>query len=162
FAYPSDDGEILAERRLESLALSRAVAARSRAASGAWAARALAAREKRFARLPEPAAAYERGTELKEGLATYVETMAVDDGGRLIPEAEFPPEAVRLRAYASGNAIGRLLDRLDPAWKPALEGNDETSLDALLRRAVAGMRPAEFSVAEESGARARAAADVKA
>jgi hypothetical protein len=99
---------------------------------------------------------------MKEGLATYVETKAVDEGGPVLPEAEFPPEAVRLRAYASGNAIGRLLDRLDPAWKPALEANDDTSLDALLRRAVAGMRPAEFSAAEESGARARAAADVKA
>jgi hypothetical protein len=163
--YPSDDGEVLAERRLESLALSRALAARSRAAAGAWAARALAAREKRFARLPEPAAAYERGTEMKEGLATYVEMKAVEQNAipwPVLPEAEFPPEAVRLRAYASGNAIGRLLDRLDPAWKPALEANDDTSLDALLRRAVAGMRPAEFSAAEESGARARAAADVKA
>lgn len=160
--YPSDDEEVLAERRLESLALSRGVAARSRAEAGAWAARALAAREKRFARLAEPAAAYERGTEMKEGLATYVETMAVDDGGPVLPESEFPPEAVRLRAYASGNAIARLLDRLDPAWKRTLEANDDFSLDALLSRAVAGLRPAEFSAAEESGARARAAADVKA
>ena len=159
--YPSDDQEVLAERRLESLALSRAVAARSRASAGAWAARALDAREKRFARLPETAAAYERGTEMKEGLATYVETMAAGERGAVLPESEFPPEAVRLRAYASGNAIARLLDRLDPAWKSALEANDDSSLDALLSRAVAGMRPADFSAAEESGARARAAADVR-
>jgi hypothetical protein len=99
---------------------------------------------------------------MKEGLATYVETKAVEDGGRVLPEAEFPPEAVRLRAYASGNAIGRLLDRLDPAWKARLEKDDALSLDALLRRAVAGMRPAEFSAAEESVARSRAAADVEA
>ena len=56
--YPSDDAEVLAERRLESLALSRALAARSRPSAGAWAARALAAREKRFARLSAPAAAF--------------------------------------------------------------------------------------------------------
>src|SRR6185369_3043374 len=134
--YPSDDGEVLAQRRLESLALSRAVAARGRAAAGAWAARALDAREKRFARLAGPAAAYERGTEMKEGLAAYVETKAVEDGGPFLPPGEFPPEAVRLRAYASGNAIARLLDRLDPAWKPRLEKDDALSLDALLSHAV--------------------------
>jgi hypothetical protein len=160
--YPSDDAEVLAERRLESLALSRALSARSRAAAGAWAARALAAREKRFARLTGPAAAYERGTEMKEGLATYVETKAVEDREPFLPVSEFPPEAVRLRAYASGNAISRLLDRLDPAWKSRLEKDDALSLDALLLRAVAGIHPAEFSAAEEFETRSRAASDVEA
>jgi hypothetical protein len=160
--YPVEDADVLAARRLESLALTRALAARGRAAAGAWAARALAAREARFARISGPAAAYERGTEMKEGLAQYVETKAAGEEEPAIPPSEFPPEAVRLRSYASGNAIGRLLDRLDPEWKRRLEEKDDVTLDALLRRATARNRPASFSTAEESETRTRAAADVKA
>lgn len=59
--YPVDDAEVLAQRRLESAALSRALAAGKRLATVAWAARALSARRDRFARLPASASAYERG-----------------------------------------------------------------------------------------------------
>jgi hypothetical protein len=160
--YPSDDPEALALRRLESLALNRALSARDRSSAAAWAARALAERQARFARLPESAAAYERGTEMKEGLAQYVETKAAGEDGPTIAETEFPPEAVRLRSYASGNAIGRLLDRLDPAWKRRLEEKDDVALDELLRLAAGRASPATFSGAEESEARARASVDVSA
>jgi hypothetical protein len=160
--YPSENAEVLALRRLESRALVRALSARDRSGAGAWAARALAARQERFARIPESAAAYERGTEMKEGLAQYVETKAAGAQGPVLPEGEFPPEAVRRRSYASGSTIGLLLDRLDPAWKRRLEEKDDTPLDELLRRAAAGFSPADFSAGEESEARERAAADVKA
>jgi hypothetical protein len=99
---------------------------------------------------------------MKEGLAQYVETKAAGEGEPVLPEAEFPPEAVRRRSYASGCAIGRLLDRLDPEWKRRLEEKDDVPLDELLRRAAAGTSPAEFSAAEEARARERASADVEA
>jgi hypothetical protein len=160
--YPSDDAEILAQRRLESAALRKALRANDGQSAGAWAARALAARQKRFQRLTGEAAAYERGTELKEGLARYVEAMAAGDAASLLPEAEFPPDGVRLRAYDSGAAIGLLLDRLDPAWKSRLEERDDTPLDELLRRAVAHVEPIVLSASAEDAVRRRAAGDVAA
>jgi hypothetical protein len=160
--YPSEDAEVLAQRRLESTALRRALAADSRRSAGAWAARALASRRERFARLTDPAAAYERGTEMKEGLARYVEAKTAGDGDSLLPEAEFPPDDVRLRAYDSGAAIGLLLDRLDPAWKRRLEEKDDTPLDELLREAVAGQEPVPFAAPEKEAARRRAAEDIRA
>jgi hypothetical protein len=160
--YPSEDAEVLAQRRLESTALRRALSAENRGTACGWAARALAARHERFDRLTEAAATYERGTELKEGLARYVEAKAAGDGATLLPEVEFPPDGVRLRAYDSGAAIGLLLDRLDPSWKSRLEQKDDTPLDELLRRAVAGFEAMTFSGSEEEAARRRAAQDVKA
>jgi hypothetical protein len=159
--YPSEDTEVLAQRRLESTALRRALAAADRRAAGAWAARALAARQERFARLTGLSAAYERGTEMKEGLARYVEAKTAGDGDSLLPEAEFLPDGVRLRAYDSGAAIGLLLDRLDPAWKRRLEEKDDTPLDELLREAVAGRKAMAFSAPEKEAARRRAAQDIR-
>ncbi len=160
--YPSEDAEVLAQRRMESTALRRALSAENRRTAGGWAARALVARRQRFDRLTDAAVAYERGTELKEGLARYVEAKAAGDGASLLPEAEFPPDGVRLRAYDSGAAIGLLLDRLDPSWKSRLERKDDTPPDELLRRAVAGIESMTFSDSEEEEARRRAAEDVKA
>jgi hypothetical protein len=158
--YPVDDPEVLAQRRLESAALARALSAGNPSATVAWAARALSARRDRFARLPESAPAYERGTEMKEGPARYVETKAAGQEEPLLPEEEFPAQAVRLRSYASGCAIGLILDRLDPTWRHQLEEKDDVALDDLLRRAVAGGRAIEFSAADEEAARRRAAEDV--
>jgi hypothetical protein len=66
------------------------------------------------------------------------------------------------RSYDSGAAIGLLLDRLDPAWKRRLEEKDDTPLDELLRKAVAGREPMPFPAPEEEAARRRAEGDVKA
>ncbi len=160
FVYPTDDAEALALRRLESDAFRGALAAGDRAATGSWAARALETRRERFARLPGPAVAYERGTEAKEGLARYIEALAAGPGQALLPPEEFPPQAVRERAYASGCAIAMLLDRLDGDWKERLEKNDDAPLDELLSRAVAGAAPAPAEAAKREEERGRAARDV--
>ncbi|HEY6050920.1 MAG TPA: hypothetical protein VIZ58_06700, partial [Thermoanaerobaculia bacterium] len=75
------------------------------------------------------------------------------------PAAEFPPDKVRDRAYASGSAMALLLDRLDPRWKESLEARDEP-VDEILARAVAGIAPAGLPPGEEEEIRRRAAADV--
>jgi hypothetical protein len=160
--YPVENAEALALRRLESIALRRALAAGSRPETGEWAARALTIRQARFALLPEAASAYERGTEMKEGLARYIETAAAGQDGPLLPPEEFPAQEVRLRSYASGCAMALILDRLDPAWKRRLEEKDDVPLDRLLRRAAAGFEPAEFSAGDQETARRRAAEDVAA
>lgn len=160
FVYPSDDAEALSLRRLESSALRGALAAKRRAATEALAARALEIRRERFSRLPEPAVAYERGTEAKEGLARYIEALAAGSGEPLLPQDEFPAQAVRERAYASGCAIALLLDRLDPDWKERLDAKDDVPLDELLTRAVAGARPAAPDPAKRDEERSRAAQDI--
>ncbi len=149
FTYPIDDVRALALARLELEAMSRALAAPQPAC---WAARALTLRRERFARLPKDAVAYERGTELHEGLAQYVEGMA---GGR--KEVRFRPFAaseVRARSYVSGEALARLLDRLTPDWKSKIAN----SLDDLLP--AADSTACDFTPAERQSAEALAGADV--
>lgn len=149
FTYPVEEASALALARLEMDALSRALAAGQPAC---WAARALALRRQRFALLPADAAAYERGTELKEGLAQYVQGVA--EGAAQVRFRSFAPEEIRLRGYTAGEAMARLLDRLDQGWKSKIAG----SLDELLPAADA---PAcQFTEAERQAAAEQARADV--
>jgi len=76
--------------------------------------------------LPNDAVAYERGNELNEGLAQYVEGLAA--GRKGVNFRTFGPEEVRQRGYVSGEALARLLDRVRVRWK--MEVND--ALDTLL------------------------------
>jgi len=161
FVYPVEDAEALALRRIESRSLTLALTAGEGGLRSSWASRAIAARRARFARIPAGSAGYERGTELKEGLARYVQARAGGETGSPFPDAEFPPDKVRDRAYASGSAMALLLDRLDPTWKETLEKRDEP-LDEILGRATAGTAPAALPVGDEEEIHRRAAADVAA
>jgi hypothetical protein len=160
FVYPVEDAEALALRRIESRSLTLALGARDSEVRS-WASRAVAARRARFARIPSGSSGYERGTELKEGLARYVQAKAGGETGSPFPDAEFAPDKVRDRAYASGSAMALLLDRLDPRWKEGLEQRDEP-LDEILGRAAAGTPPAALPAPEEAEIRRRAGADVAA
>jgi len=159
FLYPVEEARPLALRRLESIALRRGLAAGSPKLTAGWAARALQARRERFALLPASAWGYERGTEMKEGLARYVQWLA---GGTepLFPAAEFPASAVRDRAYSSGAAMALLLDILDPAWKARLEEKDSAFLEDLLASAAAAAEPETFERAEVDREERRAASEV--
>ena len=163
FLYPVEEARPLALRRLESIALRRALSAGNPREAGAWAARALEARQDRVALLPASASAYERATEMKEGLARYVQWLA---GGTepLFPAAEFPAAAVRDRAYSSGAAMALLLDALDPSWKAALEQKPTATLEDLLAAAVAAAaaKPASFDRRETEAEERRARAEVAA
>jgi len=135
FRYPLDDAELLALRRLEDEALRRALAAGETAGSQCWTRTALEIRSERTGRMPAGAASYERGNELNEGLARYVERRAVghDPDWTLI---DHPAEAVRLRSYDSGYALARLLDRFAPGWRHVLQSRSDFSLDELLAQSV--------------------------
>lgn len=128
FTYPVDDAEALALVRREANALRLALSGDKSAAQ-----LALELRRQRFAKIGATAAAYERGTELNEGLATYVEHR-VSGAPVTIPDG--PPEAVRERAYRSGLAFATLLDRYDPQWRETLENGDPRPLDELLATAI--------------------------
>jgi hypothetical protein len=170
FTYPVDDASALALRRAETSALRRALGAGRADSSSCWAAAFSRARRARLEAIGAPAAAYERGTELNEGLARYVQLRAL--GRRaVLPVDDFPPDQVRARSYEIGAAIGQLLDRAAPAWRDTLESAapfPNVSLDALIDRAsgpgAAGppaLRCAE-SAADSVTALERARADVRA
>ena len=166
FVYPVDDAEQLAGRRLESEALRRALAAPQRPGGACWTARALEQRRIRFGRLPAGGVAYERGTELNEGLAAFVEDLAFGaaSGSEIRPElpAEgYGPGEVRLAAYGTGPALARLLDRFDPLWKDKLESGSAASLDELLAVALplAESAGCAFTREEVAAVRAKAAED---
>lgn len=156
FTYPVDDARGLAQRRMETVALVRALQAKKDDDARCWARAALEARRTRFAALSEGAAAYERGIEKAEGLAQYVEDRAIRAPARL-SEADFPAEEIRQRGYATGQAWAILLDRFGD-WKPGL---GDTSLDAALRpRLAAEGRACALTEAETQAASARAEREV--
>jgi hypothetical protein len=161
FLYPSDDAELLTLRRLETEALRRASGAGAQRAL-CWARAAMDLRRRRFVLLPTGSSAYERGAELKEGLAEYVEQRARGGPGPLLPRKGFAPEDVRPRAYAIGRKLANILDRFDPGWKERLERGNAASLDEALARALADRRgkACRLSTAEEGRMRSRAQRDI--
>jgi hypothetical protein len=131
FTYPMENAEILTLRRLETRALVDALAAFSDERQVRCLAElALDIRQRRFSTISAGAAGYERGIELNEGLAQYVEYLSIKKGDPL-EHVDFPVELVRQRAYATGQAWALLLDRFQSDWKTNLVG---TSLDEALRR----------------------------
>lgn len=162
FLYPLEDAAQLRLRRLETEALRRGLPSRGRAARACWAVAAIKIRRERFGRLPAGSAKYERGTELKEGLANYVQSLAEGGTKAALPAGDFAADEVRARAYATGRALALLLDAHAPAWKQRLEAGEARSLDELLEEALPrGGRPCELPRAVRAAARARAAADVR-
>ena len=164
FTYPFSDTVQIAMQREELEALHRALLA-SRAKGECWAKIAMDVRARRLTALPKGAAQYERMTELNEGLATYVEKRSVGVSDRnLLSETRFAPDMVRSRAYQSGVAVARLLDRYSPGWRYTLERNDSTALDVLLTNALSPMPrgSCRFSALEQANFRAESVADVAA
>ena len=109
--YPTTDVQGLLERRLETVALHRAI----EDMDAALAVEALHWREQRYQRLSASAAIYERELERYEGLAFFVEWNALGLKHRL-PAADFPAEDVRRRTYATGQAVARLLEYWQPVY----------------------------------------------
>ncbi len=163
FTYPVEEVDLLALRRLETEALRRALEAADQAGRKCWARRAVELREDRYARMTEGAVAYERGTELNEGTARYIQSLASGAQPELSTE-RFGADEVRARAYAVGSAMAILLDDMAPDWKGALERGDANALDYLLAAAAAEHdgSECEFTPEEQATARSRAGVDVAA
>lgn len=162
FTYPVKDIQQLALCKLETAALSRALS--GRAPSGAaWAAEAVRIRSERLGRLSEGAAGYERGSELNEGLASYVEHKAAwPEDIPVLSEDRFGAEDIRIRCSVVGRAFAVLLDQLAPNWKQLLDSGHVQLLDEALRSAVERVQPASFTQAEMDDALERARLDVNA
>jgi hypothetical protein len=166
FTYPVDDPQLLMLRRLELQAIRNALASNQKDEAAGWARAALGLRDERFTTLPPGSVAYERLTELNEGLATYVEFRATGDPyPPAAPAEELAPDAVRVGAYRTGLALALLLDRFSPSWRATLESGPTVPLDVLLSSSLRSNgtgSAAGFSDAELAAARARALSAVDA
>ena len=147
FVYPVDDAALLSLRRLETNALQQALATEDRDTSSCWARLALNLRNRRYAAMDAAFATYERGTELNEGLAAYVQMQAQGQFAIDWPPQEYAPAQVRQRAYTLGAAQAMLLDRFAPRWREDFEANDKQTLDGALTRALGAGRVCAFEPA---------------
>lgn len=135
FTYPIEDVSGLVLRRLEAQSLHKGVSSEDDLQAKAWVKGALALRKKRFARLTEAQRAYDRGFELLEGTAHYVENQSLQKASHQLAE-EIEASDVRSRNYATGEALCVLLDRFVPGWKKRLEEGGRQDLDKLLEEAL--------------------------
>jgi hypothetical protein len=162
FTYPVTKAELLALRRQETEALRRALAADGPEQRARWARRALAARTERFGQLAPEFVAYERGTELNEGLATYVEMRAAGRATLDLPAAGFAAADVRRRAYSTGAAWALLLDGFGDEWKGALSADAALNLESVLATALGSGEKGEFDAKTVADLERQAARDVAA
>lgn len=161
FVYPTDDASLLSLRRMETRAFEQALAAEDRGVSACWARFGLNLRNRRYAAMDAPFAAYERGTELNEGLAAYVQMQAQGQFAIDWPPQEYPPAQVRQRAYIVGSALAMLLDKFAPEWKTGFEANDKQTLDGALTQAVGAGRVCAFDPAVQAEEEQIAARDIQ-
>jgi hypothetical protein len=132
FTYPVDNALVLGSRREETSSLVSALNAKNRSDSRCWLDQALFERSSRFGYMSIDAVGYERGTELNEGLAQYVEYRSIGKPAALSRD-DFPAENIRQRGYATGQALALLLDRFDKTWKTTIT---DSSLDQTLKAAL--------------------------
>ena len=162
FIYPVERVDLFVFRRLETEALRRALVAKDDTGAACWARRALAVRGKRYLRMDAAFRAWERGTELNEGLATYVEARAAGRYGVEFPSGGFAPAEVRRRAYSTGLALAFLLDRFAPGWQVSFEADDKRTLDGALQLAFGPGEGCEFGEDEVTEAADQARMDIAA
>jgi len=151
-SYPVFDPQNESAMALEGRILEAAGRATSKARRRDLARQFLAVREARQRALGPELAAFEQLAELNEGLAEYALVRSVQLAARV---RDFPDRggaarlendkltglhkltedvtlSIRLRYYATGPAIGQLLDQLEgPAWKTRLMNQNLTVQDAL-------------------------------
>jgi len=168
FTYPWENAEALAERRLEFEALRRALAAPNKRDAACWATATLKERDSRFSRLGTDAARYETSSELNEGTAQYVQNRAAGTKALTnMPAQEFVPSGIRDRVYATGGAMGQLLDRLRPRWREELDQADSNAalhdeLRAAVRSRAVPATACVISPTERDQALANANRDIRA
>jgi len=164
-SYPVFDPQNEAGMALEGRILAAAANARSNAEKRAFARQFLAVRESRQRALGADLANFEQLAELNEGLAEYTLIRSVQLAAR---RPDFPDRSgaaqlqvgrltglhkltedvtlsIRLRYYATGPALGMLLDALEgPVWKMRLMNQNLTLQDALAD--AAGYRAPELAL----------------
>lgn len=137
FEYPMQDPKLLADSFLEIVSLMKACKSEKNEDAECWAKQAAGLRSMRYSKMNEVCAEYERGIELLEGTAQYIQMKSA--GGPIETYGNpdmVMPDKVRSRGYVKGALICLLLDRLHPAWKEELNAKDYDYLDVMLKKAL--------------------------
>lgn len=159
--YPVESAANLQLRRLETLAIYRALGSTEKTEAIRWAITALNVRTQRFVCLPAGAVCFEQGTEILEGLAQYVERKSLGLTKTGLLAQDYPPAEIRLRCYHTGHAFALLLDRFNEAWQHELR--EGCTLDTLLAKTLSRYDYAEkpFTLAEYEASRIQAQKEIK-
>lgn len=136
--YPSSDPRHRALLRLERDLLRAALCAETGAESWALCEDFLAVRSERQAHLADDLIQFEQRLELNEGIASYIADRALSAEAVAADALSLPlgPGARGVRACFAdtGRAQAHLLDRFAQGWKVALEREQVTMQELLLRR----------------------------
>ena len=136
FIYPFKNAKLLSLRRIETEALRRALTSPDEKEKLVWTHHALTARQKRYENMDATLHVFERTGELCEGLATYIEALALGHTKVNLPPKGYPADDIRGCFYKMGHALAILLDTFAPQWKTELETQDTLTLDAYLADAI--------------------------
>ncbi|MCG8607699.1 hypothetical protein MJD09_22280 [bacterium] len=149
---------------METAALRQAFEVQDSVHTACWIRAALQIRRDRFQEMDSVHIAYERGIELGEGLAFYVEKKALRSDKPDIPQTGFPADRVRLRGYTSGVSLALLLQQFAPDWEASFEKDDQQFLDIALEQHISShtLSTCDFQAAEVDQATVEAESDVAA
>jgi hypothetical protein len=137
FTYPSTNAEIWELRKEILIALEHAVNSKRDLDAIGWAKYALELRDSRFNLMNEETRNYDRGMELLEGTARYVQFKSLNDlQENCFEDIEFLPTDARRPSYSVGCAFAVLLDRFMPDWKSEFTTENRPYLDDMLRTAI--------------------------
>jgi hypothetical protein len=159
FEYPLENTQLLKLVYLELRALSNAYDSKSAGDMQKWLKLAINLRSEKYKAMPASCIGFERGIELMEGTAFYIQDKASgNDPRKNLPDKIYLPNSIRIRAYLTGSLLCNLLDRIDPDWKKKLNPNEGTYPDIIAQKALPeDMPPGNFDPGVEDKEKIRAA-----
>ncbi len=137
FTYPSTNAEIWELRKEIMIVLKHAINSPRDVDAIGWAIYVLELRDRRFNLMNEETRNYDRGMELLEGTARYVQFKSLNKlEENCFEEMEFLPTDARRPSYSVGCAFAVLLDRFMPDWKDEFTTENRPFLDDMLKTAI--------------------------
>jgi hypothetical protein len=137
FEYPAENTKLLKLVYLEIHALFKAYDSKSIEDTQKWLTLANKLRMEKHKIMPKSCVEFERGIELIEGTAFYIQNkVSGNDPRNELTEKMYLPDSIRLRGYITGSMICSLLDKIDPAWKVKLNPREGIYPDVLLQKSL--------------------------
>ena len=158
FEYPLENPILLKLVYLEFRALFNAYDSKSVGDMQKWLKLAIGLRSEKYKTMPASCVSYERGIELMEGTAFYIQDKASgNDPRKNLPDKIYLPNSVRIRAYITGSLLCNLLDRIDHDWKNRLNPKEGIYPDVIAQKSLLGdIQPCNFDPGFEAEEKTRA------
>jgi hypothetical protein len=123
-----------------------------------WLKLAIDLRSEKYKAMPASCVSFERGIELMEGTAFYIQDKTSgNDPGKNLPDKIYLPNSIRIRAYLTGSLLCNLLDRSDHDWKNRLNPKEGIYPDVIAQKSLLGdIQPGNFDPGFEAEEKTRA------